>query len=357
MLQKLIAFSLIVGVGLICIGPHKILATEKSQGTLDTEKIVSAYNEENKIMAEAAGFGGKYITVDLVNEWASYLPELELAKGNTFTLSTGINCFLKGSYSLNDQCIILNVNEDKTRLIRSQDKSIVLKIQDKNTLILTDGLSGVIKKSAVFKKASDLSDKNEDKASKIVSIRGSKDGVKDFLALQGQLIEQGLANENDFSYDVWYNVTPKEVAEKGNCQIFKSSESCASFLLYKDKVYGLGIGFGGLGVLDSKLCDFDKNGEYELLYTYSWGSGLHRSHVGHFDLKTQKQTHLDYVYLNEDMMLVENPDGSISLYHAKVKYGEKRLIDFELTARNPLADVVYKEGKLRVVKNPSAQIN
>ena len=181
---------------------------------------------------------------------------------------------------------------------------------------------------------------------KTLSIKGTKDGVETFLNLLKQ--ELGGSLKKDILCDDWFNITPQGVLEKTEAQIFKSREDCASFLLYGDKIYSLGIYFGGLGVVDIKVCDFNKDGQYELLYTHSWGSGLHRSHINHIDLKSGEQTQLDYVHLNEDMMLAENPEGEFSLYEVKVEWGEETLIDFNLTPRKHLGDIVYEDGVLRV---------
>lgn len=93
--------------------------------------------------------------------------------------------------------------------------------------------------------------------------------------------------------DDFNDITPQNVFEETGCQIFKNRKNCESYLLYQEKLYELGTGFGGLGIVDVVTCDFDFNGKKELLYTYSWGSGIHRSCVGCFDLSQKSEQKVD----------------------------------------------------------------
>ncbi|MCB9854108.1 MAG: hypothetical protein H6818_00360 [Phycisphaerales bacterium] len=53
-----------------------------------------------------------------------------------------------------------------------------------------------------------------------------------------------------------------------------------AFLIHGDEVIKLGESFGGMGFQDSCVSDLDEDGHPELLFTYSYGSGIHRSQVG-----------------------------------------------------------------------------
>lgn len=171
-----------------------------------------------------------------------------------------------------------------------------------------------------------------------VQIRGSKDGVESFLALLGQ---EGVD---------CYTVTPPGVSETAGFQIYKMKDSCASYLLYAGKIYQLGEYFGGMGIMDIKAWDFDGDGVQELVYTYSWGSGRHRSQIGFFDPGSQGPAELDYCYEDQDMMIVKSASG-YSLHHAEVTSGEVCLIDFNLTPGRRLAEIVYADGRLGL-ENP-----
>jgi hypothetical protein len=70
--------------------------------------------------------------------------------------------------------------------------------------------------------------------------------------------------------------------DKLGCQLFKVTDGvweCASLLVGHGKVWKLGEYFGGSGVMSACLADLDGDGREELVYSYSFGSGIHRSHV------------------------------------------------------------------------------
>jgi len=53
-----------------------------------------------------------------------------------------------------------------------------------------------------------------------------------------------------------------------------------TFLVKRGRVLPLGTGFGGMGVTSLEVTDLDRDGQPELLYTYSFGSGIHQSRLG-----------------------------------------------------------------------------
>ncbi len=85
------------------------------------------------------------------------------------------------------------------------------------------------------------------------------------------------------------NVTPDAIKDK--CSVYKFGSGCAGlegacFLVYDSQVYGIGGSSGGFGVTELA---YMSDGEKELLYyIYSWGSGIHRSHLGVFNFKTKE---------------------------------------------------------------------
>lgn len=326
----------------------QITGIGKSGGWASAKEWLDLYDGKSELPNKAAQYVGKYIT-DAANVFSSFMPELEFFEDGTFVLNTGINRFVKGRYEVWEDRIVPTILENTTEFEDSYVANLIFTIKSYNIIVLDTALPEVTKASAVFRRVY-ASAANEQAANSTLSIRGSKDGVKAFVALQNQVMAEDGTEGNVFSYELCYNITPKEVIEKSNCQIFKYSDSCESYLLYEGQIVSMGISFGGLGLVDVKVCDFDKDGNHELLYTYSFGSGLHRSHVAHFDLKTKRQTELDYTYLNDDMMIVINADEQVSLYHANVEAGKIGLIDFDLTAGKYLADVVYENGKLSVLE-------
>ena len=149
-------------------------------------------------------------------------------------------------------------------------------------------------------------------------ITGTKEGVDELLALLDQK-EWDMTTVNygyEFSCDTVYNITPISVAEGIDCRIFKCSTSCLSILVYQDECYELGIGFGGYGIVDMLLHDYNSDGIPELFYTYSWGSGLHRSCAAYFDFTVYRSMELEFTGGEQEMMLVTNENDGISIYKA-----------------------------------------
>ena len=91
------------------------------------------------------------------------------------------------------------------------------------------------------------------------------------------------------------NVTPEEVLETTGCRIFKDPDSCESYLADGERCSVLGTGFGGYGFTSAVPWDYDGNGTVDLLYTYSWGSGMHRSILALYD-RTKRERQELYTY-------------------------------------------------------------
>ena len=129
----------------------------------------------------------------------------------------------------------------------------------------------------------------------------SKDHVAEFMSVLGEQEMGGLSAGYVLDEEHCYNVTSERIAEETSAQIFKFSDSCATFLYLNDQIYPLGEWFGGYGFVNAVPCDFDQDGNTDTLYTYSWGSGLHRSLVAIFNTKTMENT---VIY---DSSVTDNP--------------------------------------------------
>lgn len=93
-----------------------------------------------------------------------------------------------------------------------------------------------------------------------------------------------------FTKENCYDVTPPQIASMSNLQIFKFSDSCASFVLMDETVYPICGYFGGYGFVNAVPCDFDGDGNLDLLVSSSWGSGLHRSILSVWNTTTKEST-------------------------------------------------------------------
>jgi hypothetical protein len=63
-------------------------------------------------------------------------------------------------------------------------------------------------------------------------------------------------------------------------QITSGSQSFETFVISDGEVARIGRGFGGNGVTSMCVADLNKDGKPDLVYSFSWGSGIHRSEVG-----------------------------------------------------------------------------
>lgn len=175
-----------------------------------------------------------------------------------------------------------------------------------------------------------------------VAISGNHFGVETFLTLQQN---NNTNDQSDYASDTCYNITPDIIKESSEYKIFKYNTSSASFLQYEDTIYPLGIWFGGYGVTSMALADMDEDEMPELYFTYSWGSGLHRSHVAYFNPKQKEVVTFDYTLKDKDMMIIDKGDGSLSLYEATIRM-ENGFSNFEAEKGNFLAEIVTQDGQI-----------
>lgn len=117
------------------------------------------------------------------------------------------------------------------------------------------------------------------------------------------------------------NITPKPLNKI--CSIYKfpltthTGLDGTTFLVYNGCVYELGISLGGFGVTEFAYKETES--ENILYYIYSWGSGIHRSHIGSFNFKTKEHTVSEPIY---DDISFYIPDGSdtLGICYAKIKW-------------------------------------
>lgn len=167
----------------------------------------------------------------------------------------------------------------------------------------------------------------------------SANGVDEFLNIS----EIKLLYQNEFCY----NVTPQSISDKYGFQIFKLDQCCAGFLLYENDIYTLGEYFGGLGITSFAVADINQDGKSELYFTYSWGSGIHRSLAGYFDTQNKEIVLFDYSYFNKDMVFV-NENHSLSLYEADVDV--KSFVDISLLqGEEKVGDIVFDSDEIHLI--------
>lgn len=170
------------------------------------------------------------------------------------------------------------------------------------------------------------------------TVYGSDDGVAEFLSLQTDF-------QSNCDRDACHNITPEHIQLNSGYSVFKYDASCASLLLYQGEIHPLGGWMGGLGVTSMALADLNQDSEQELYFTFSFGSGLHRSHVGFFDPDAKQVVVLDYVHPNTDMMLAYDNQGKLCLYEANV-VEMNSFVDFSLEKADHLAEIGCEDGQV-----------
>jgi len=161
----------------------------------------------------------------------------------------------------------------------------------------------------------------------------------------------GMSKEQQLKYYTVHDITPEEVKKELHCQIFKVNYTCDTFVIYKGKLFPIALGFGGFGVVSLSTCDFDEDGKKDLIYTFSWGSGLHRSHIGIFNLAKEKEEWLDFVQENDDIMVEKISDKSFKIYIANISsQTDSYFTHFTLSKKDNIGNIQKIEGKVKATK-------
>lgn len=176
----------------------------------------------------------------------------------------------------------------------------------------------------------------------------TKDGVADFIQTHMPEADATLC----------YNVTPDDVTDMLGISIFKFADSCATFLCDQEHCLELGAWFGGYGFIDGVPCDLDGDGNWELLYTYSFGSGIHRCCAAHYDPITQTETMLfnsfdsgmpqmDCVIVPTSPSLVtkQAPIVTFTVYTADITRLDANFAKLGYTVSTPIGTIIFEEGK------------
>jgi hypothetical protein len=154
--------------------------------------------------------------------------------------------------------------------------------------------------------------------------------------------DEGMREEYERS-TAFTDITPPSVREETGCAVFKN-RNFEAFFACNGRIRPAGISFGGFGAVDMAACDFDGDGRKEILFAYSWGSGLHRSHLAVFNPATMEETQLDYVNLNRDMALQKVSDTEFLVYDASLRFPDGPYMAAELEKGALLARVIAKNG-------------
>ncbi len=185
-----------------------------------------------------------------------------------------------------------------------------------------------------------------------------KTDSKDFLAVLQDKDDDGIWGGYPIKESNCYNVTPEEVSAVSDIQIFKFSDSCASFAYVDGEVYEICASFGGYGFVNAVPWDYDEDGNIDLLIASSWGSGIHRSEISVFNAVTKESTVIfNTMELDDpDVDLIVNASLQVlssklpedypvlyGVFSAQIETGD-HFADLSYTAKDLVGYIVVENG-------------
>ncbi len=131
------------------------------------------------------------------------------------------------------------------------------------------------------------------------------------------------------------DVTPEDGWHRAGGQVFKQTEYTESidetdaYFIRGREIVPLSIGFGGNGLISVCVADLNLDGKRQLVFTYSWGSGLHRSHLGIVDFEQPKprKNEAEFVFRTYDIRLRKQGDQSVDAFAGNTALGKVVLIN------------------------------
>jgi hypothetical protein len=117
-------------------------------------------------------------------------------------------------------------------------------------------------------------------------------------------------------------VTTKDIADRLKAQVFQqvgytgSISEPEAYLVKDGKVYPMSIASGGYGLTMMCVCNLDKAKAPELVYSYSWGSGIHRSHLDAMTFEGARPVKISapFVIRDCDLRFVKSDDSTVKVY-------------------------------------------
>lgn len=95
------------------------------------------------------------------------------------------------------------------------------------------------------------------------------------------------------------------------------------------------------------IADLNGDQKDELYFTYSWGSGIHRSEVGYFDTATREVTLFDFRSLFTDLVFSAE-DNHLQIHTAT--FDGSSFSEFEPTDETKLASIVFSDDEIMLVE-------
>ncbi len=158
---------------------------------------------------------------------------------------------------------------------------------------------------------------------------------------------QNVDFESPYDADECYNITPDFVADHSGYMIFKYERSNETFILYDGQVYRLGEGLGRSNITSVALADLNRDGQYELYFTFLWGSGILRSQIGYFNPANKKVTIFDQSVFISELMLTVNDSGTLCVNTVTSDYYDiDSSVDYVVKAQEQIGTITFERHRI-----------
>ncbi|KRE31637.1 hypothetical protein [Paenibacillus sp. Soil522] len=161
--------------------------------------------------------------------------------------------------------------------------------------------------------ACDSNEKSIEEAKKKISIEEANKLI---------LVTQDFSQSSNMENGV-IEITPSEIWDKTKIQLFKDSSS-ETYIVTNQKAVHIGEAIGGFGVTSTLPYDVNKDGTFDLVYAYSFGSGFHRSVISWIDLKSFT-----------DHIVKDMPERTdFRMYDLTLKIESKKIVVYRIAGMN-----------------------
>lgn len=193
----------------------------------------------------------------------------------------------------------------------------------------------------------------------VIQLKASSRGVRNFKKQMGD--DFPTYPERSATVKDCYNIVPREISERYGFDMFNLPYDALSYLQYADKIYSIGE-WGG-SVISLAVADMNADGQWELFFTYVWGSGRTIFRAGYFDSATQEMKifedfqvfaefeEVPYIVLNTDT------DGALCVYRAEAADANQSVLDFNFRIGEKIATVTCDGGTITLLQENNAISN
>lgn len=177
-----------------------------------------------------------------------------------------------------------------------------------------------------------------------------KDSVEGFYAMLDDMdIDRALLNDQKNCY--WLRTIPENSNDASIkdlwMYLYKDSNTGATHLAVDDKVVKFIGNDGGLGVTSLALGDLNKDGAYEIYFTYSWNAGTYCSQAGYFDTKTSNVYYFGDYMCHDSELIFTTENDTLAICKAELTEYEDK-VHFGLEADKSIAEIVCNNGEIEI---------